>query len=237
MSKIALVIVDHQNDYFPSYPGARWPLEGTEAAAAQAAKLLSTFRQHGLPVVHVRHENLEEAAPFFKPHSEGAQIHHSVAPIDGEAVIVKRYPNSFRETDLKAILDEQQITQIYIAGAMSHMCINAVTRAPTDLGYQCSVAHDACATLQVEFNGIVVPAVQVHSVMMYALAFGYASVKSTDELLVSLIETLNQENKSSSSSSAVSGLVDHSIFSNSSDSEKKTSSSDETVFEADSLTH
>lgn len=214
MSKIALVIVDHQNDYFPSYAGARWPLEGTEAAAEQAAKLLATFREKGLPVVHVRHENLDEAAPFFKPHSDGAKIHASVAPIDGETVILKHYPNSFRETNLQAVLDAQGIKHLYIAGAMSHMCIDAITRAANDLGYTCSVAHDACATLQVEFNGVIVPAAHVHAAMMYALAFGYASVKSTDELLQSLTDILKQESQSvSSSSPAISSLLDNSIFS------------------------
>ena len=37
MSTGALVVVDLQNDYFP---GGKWELEGTEAAAANAAALI-----------------------------------------------------------------------------------------------------------------------------------------------------------------------------------------------------
>ncbi len=28
---------------------------------------------------------------------------------------------------------------------MTYMCVDAVTRAAADLGYECAVAHDACA--------------------------------------------------------------------------------------------
>jgi nicotinamidase-related amidase len=47
----ALLLIDFQNDYFPTYSGAKNPLVGTEAAAEQGAKLLAAFRQQGLPVV------------------------------------------------------------------------------------------------------------------------------------------------------------------------------------------
>ena len=70
-----------------------------------------------------------------------------------------------------------------IVGSMSHMCIDAATRAAADLGYTVTVAHDACATLPLEFDGKQVPAAQVHDSAMAALSFAYASVVKTDELL------------------------------------------------------
>jgi len=48
----ALVIVDIQNDYFP---GGANPLDGPEAAAANAARLLGRFRDSGEPIVHLKH--------------------------------------------------------------------------------------------------------------------------------------------------------------------------------------
>ena len=66
---------------------------------------------------------------------------------------------------------------------MSHMCIDATTRAASDLGYKVTVVHDACATLDLEFRGQIVPAAQVHQTLMAALAFAYASVVTTDEYL------------------------------------------------------
>ncbi|AQS39331.1 nicotinamidase-like amidase [Shewanella psychrophila] len=183
MSNTALLLIDFQNDYYPSYAGAKWALSGTEAAASNAARLLTAFRKQGLPVIHVRHEFPSSDAPFFLPESEGAQIHNSVAPLEGEPVILKHQINSFRDTGLQNILDELNVDKLVILGAMSHMCIDAVTRAAIDFGYECNVAHDACATLDLEFNGVTVPASHVHHAFMAALSFGYCNVDSTDKLL------------------------------------------------------
>ena len=68
-------------------------------------------------------------------------------------------------------------------GAMSHMCIDAVVRAAADMGYPVTVVHDACATLDLSFHGVNVPAAQVHAAMMAVFEFGYATVKSVDEYL------------------------------------------------------
>ena len=129
MSKTALLLIDFQNDYFE---GGSWPLVGTDAAAQHGAQLLEAFREKGLPVVHVRHEFPSDEAPFFKPGSEGAQTHASVAAQNGESVIVKQQINSFRDTNLKEVLDDLGVDSILIAGAMSHMCIDGATRAAHD---------------------------------------------------------------------------------------------------------
>lgn len=104
MANTALLLIDFQNDYFPTYEGAKWALSGTEAAASNAQNLLAKFREKQLPVIHVRHEFPTEEAPFFLPNSDGAKIHHSLAPIDGEPVVLKQQINSFRDTDLKRYL-------------------------------------------------------------------------------------------------------------------------------------
>ena len=180
MPKTALLLIDFQNDYFQ---GGKWPLEGTEAAAEQAAKLLAAFRERGLPVVHVRHEATTDDAAFFLVGTEGAEHHPAVKPVGDEPVVVKHHINSFRDTNLKEILDNQGVENVMIVGAMSHICIDAVTRAANDFGYTCAVAHDACATHALEFNGVKVPASHVHASFMAALAFAYANVASTDDLL------------------------------------------------------
>ncbi|PHS68889.1 MAG: cysteine hydrolase [Methylophaga sp.] len=179
-SKTALIIVDLQNDYFQ---GGKWALEGTEAAAEKAAALLNSFRARDLPVVHIRHEFPTADAPFFAPNSNGAKVHSSVQELAAEPVVIKHQINSFKDTNLKEILEELNVDSVLICGAMSHMCIDAVTRAANDFGYNCTVAHDACATLGLEFNGITVPANHVHAAFMAALDFAYANVASTDELL------------------------------------------------------
>src|SRR5690606_12608546 len=139
----ALVIVDIQNDYFP---GGTMALEGSPEAAAQAAKLLAAFRAKGLPVVHVQHLSTRPGATFFLPDTKGAEINEAVAPRTGEKLVVKHTPSSFRGTDLLEHLKSVGADQLVIAGMMTHMCIDSTVRAAFDLGFACTLAHDACAT-------------------------------------------------------------------------------------------
>lgn len=180
MSKQALVLIDLQNDYFP---GGRWELHGIDRASQNASRLLAAARDQGILVVHVRHEFSGTDAPFFAAGSNGAQIHPSVENRGAETVVLKHHVNSFRETGLEALLDEHGVRDLVICGAMSHVCIDAVTRAATDLGYRCTVAHDACASKDIEFEGVRVPAEQVHAAFMAALRFGYAKVETTADIL------------------------------------------------------
>lgn len=76
----------------------------------------------------------------FAPNSDGVKARPSVQELEGEPVVVKHKINSFRDTKLKEILDKLDIDSVLICGTMSHMCIDAVTRAANDFGYNCSVA-------------------------------------------------------------------------------------------------
>ncbi len=182
MAKTALIVIDLQNDYFP---GGKWELQGIDQAAAHAAKLIAASRASDDLIVHVRHEFPTEAAPFFVPGSSGAEIHPMVSPNPGETVVLKNHVNAFLETDLKSILDENGIGDLTICGAMSHMCVDAATRAASDLGYNVSLIHDACATRDTEFQGTTVPAESVHATLMSALGFAYATLFSTKDYLAS----------------------------------------------------
>jgi nicotinamidase-related amidase len=175
----ALLLIDLQNDYFP---GGRMELAGPVEAAARAARALKLFRERGLPVFHVRHESLQEGASFFVPGTAGADIHASVAPVDGEAVVTKHYPNSFRETGLLERLREADVNRLAVAGMMTHMCLDAGVRAAADLGFECAVLSDASATRDLAFGGRTIPAAQVHGAFMAALEGAYARVLGVDEL-------------------------------------------------------
>jgi nicotinamidase-related amidase len=134
-------------------------------------------------VVHIRHEFTSDEAPFFTPNSEGAKLHPKVLNQPNEPVVLKHFVNSFRETELKQILDQHGIEELVVVGAMSHMCVDGVTRAAADMGYKVKVIHDACASRDLAFNGTTVPAAHVHAAFMAALGFAYAEVISTQELL------------------------------------------------------
>ena len=154
-----------------------------EPAAVQAQKMLMAFRKSGRPIFHVQHVALGQNAAFFRPDTPGVEIHALLQPHPGEALIRKHFPNSFRETGLLDALNQARINGLVICGAMSHMCIDATTRAAFDYGLHCLVIHDACATRNLVFEGLEVPALQVHAAFMAALQARYARVLSLEEFM------------------------------------------------------
>jgi nicotinamidase-related amidase len=175
----ALLIIDIQNDYFP---GGAMELEGSPQAGGRAGHLLRDFRQKAKPVVHIQHVSVRPGATFFLPDTHGVAIHDSVAPIAGETVFQKNTPNSFRDTPLLEHLRQHQVTQLVIAGMMTQMCVDSTTRAAADLGFQCFLAHDACATRALSFGGATVPAAQVQTAFLAALNGLFAKVQSVEQL-------------------------------------------------------
>ena len=179
MAERALLVIDIQNDYFP---GGNMALEGPEAAAANAARALEQFRSRGGLVVHVRHLSVRPGATFFIPGTVGAEIHASVRPREGETVVVKNFPNSFRGTSLDSLLKGAGVNELVIAGMMTHMCVDASVRQAADLGYKVTLLGDACATRAQSYAGETVPARQVHAAFLAALNGFYAKVISAREL-------------------------------------------------------
>lgn len=176
--KTGLILVDIQNDYFPGGP---MELFGIQEAVTKAQELLSIFRDNRQPTFHIQHISRQESATFFRPDTPGVEIHDHIKPLRDDRVIQKVYPNSFRETKLLEELNKDRITQLVICGAMSHMCIDATTRAAVDLGFHCQVIQDACATKDLEFGGKTIAAEQVHGSFMAALKSAYAQVLSLEE--------------------------------------------------------
>ena len=167
--KTALLIIDIQDFYFP---GGKSPLVKPEVASANAAKVLEAFRTAGNPVIHVRHE--------FEP---GGSIHASVAPVDGEKVFTKTEVSCFNGTKILAHLKETGIEKLVIIGMQTHMCLEAATRAAHDLGFECVVVADACATRDLKFGDRTVPAADVHASTLATLDRTYAKVVDTETFI------------------------------------------------------
>ena len=163
----ALICIDIQNDYFP---GGTMELADAETAARNIRALQERFRERGLPVLHIAHEMIRPGAIFFLPGTEGQRIHNLVFPREGETVITKNYPNSFLQTPLLDSLRRLEATELVITGMMLHMCVDATTRAAKDLGFSCSLIHDATATRDLQFAGETVSARQVRTAFLAALS-------------------------------------------------------------------
>lgn len=178
----ALLLIDIQNDYFP---GGKMELEGPLEAARRAAALLQCFRQHGGRHLHIQHESTRPGATFFLRGTPGIAIHDSVAHFEGEPLVVKHYPNAFRETHLLQLLRDWDIQRLVLCGMMTHMCVDATVRAAADFGFQVIVAADACATRALAYAETTVPAAHVQAAFLAAFK-SYGQVLTVEEIISAL---------------------------------------------------
>jgi len=168
LDSTALILIDIQNFYFP---GGASELGEPEKAAEQAKILLNYFRENKGLVVHVKHD--------FSP---GGEIHQLVKPLDNEKVFTKKEVNAFLNTGLNDYLKQNNIKYVTLCGMQTHMCLEAGTRAAHDLGYNCTVVEDACATRDLKFGDVTVKAKDVHYSTLATLK-SYGKVLSLDEYL------------------------------------------------------
>jgi nicotinamidase-related amidase len=161
-------------------------LVGAEDAVKQAAGLLDAFRARGLPLFHIQHISRRPGATFFLPDTKGAEIHAAVAPAAGEAIVTKHFPSAFRETTLLEKLRGAGASKVVFAGMMTHMCVDTTVRAAADLGFECLLAGDGCATKALQFAGQQVQAQQVQLAYLAALNGAFAKVQEARALAAAL---------------------------------------------------
>ena len=153
----ALILIDIQN----TYRHGLMQLTNVEPAIIEAQKLLKLARELKISVIHIQHD-AGVGSPYDITADIGA-IAVEVAPIDGEKVIVKNYPNAFVQTALDAELKALGIKNIVLAGFMTHMCVNSTAHGAFNLGYASTIVASATATRPLlSTNGRVLSAEEVH---------------------------------------------------------------------------
>jgi nicotinamidase-related amidase len=177
----ALVIIDVQNDYFPN---GKKELSGSMDAVKNIQAVINHCRSKKYKIIYIQHIASKPNAPFFVEGTDGIEIHESIRPQDTDEIIVKHFPNSFRETSLKEYVAENQITDLVFVGMMTHMCVDTTVRAAFDLGYTNTLIADCCATLDLSYNNETVQAKEVQNAFLAALNGTFCTLRTTEEFLL-----------------------------------------------------
>ncbi len=178
MDRVALVVIDAQQEYFA--PLGKLVLPDGPRAVERIASLLAWARAAGMPVVHVVHESRRPGATTFAPGSPALAIHPAARPRAGEPVLTKHLPGSFTRTGLEELLRAGGIEQLVLAGFMTQMCCDTTARQAAHLGFKVLLPADAMAAMSVTApDGAVIPHDQVHRTHLASLHGFLATVTTT----------------------------------------------------------
>lgn len=156
------------------------------AAEQQAMRLLTFWREHALPVIHVRHNSTRRES-VFRPDHPGNRVMDFAAEIAGEPVLRKTVSSAFGDTDLARRLEALGRPEVVVAGASTDHCVSTTIRAGANLGFRMVLAADACFTFErVAPGGRVITAEEVHEVNVASLAGEFARIVASQALLADL---------------------------------------------------
>ncbi len=205
LAHTALLVIDMQNDFCTT--GGWADRKGFDVAQTQKPiqplkHLLTALRQTSVTIVHTREghrPDLSDCPPHKLARSKnqnaeigsegvmgrlltrGSKSHDFVdelQPLAGEIVLDKPGKGSFVATDLDLILRQRGIRQLLLTGVTTECCVHTTLRTANDLGYECLLLEDCCASLVPEFHRV--------SVEMTQLIFGWVT---TSKQLLTAIES------------------------------------------------
>lgn len=157
MPQAALIVIDVQNDYFPT--GA-YPLHDTQAVLERTVQAVRSAQAQGLPVVLVQHV-AKGPSPFFNADTEGVQIHPLLRAAAPDApVVVKGHADSFLNTTLHATLAALGVDSLWLCGMMTHNCVTHTALSPQAQGYTVRVLEDLCTTVDPMIHAIALSALR-----------------------------------------------------------------------------
>lgn len=185
MSRSVLLLMDFQHGVVESI-GKPSVIDAADRAAKAA-------RAAGVPVMFVRvafrpgYPEIAESNATFSAMAAQAgdsytqehpvtQVHASLAPRDGEPVILKRRVSAFAGSDLDVLLRGAGADTLVLAGLATSGVVLSTLRQAADLDYRLVVLEDACADRDDE----------VHRVLTEKVFPRQALVTTTDEWVASL---------------------------------------------------
>jgi nicotinamidase-related amidase len=187
ITESALLVIDAQ-DSFKSTD--RWEKRNNKDFEKNVARLVSLYREHGLPVIFFLHTDED---PGFETTSPYYKLMDFLSPRDSEPVIHKATRNVFTSTGLPALLMGKRVRRVLVTGIQMEQCCETSARVAADLGYAVDFITEATMTFPIPNHdrpGEELGVDAIRERTEYALRRRFARITTVDAVARELKETL-----------------------------------------------
>ncbi|MBI2857469.1 MAG: cysteine hydrolase [Chloroflexi bacterium] len=165
-----------------------------KVAVPNIQRLLDFFRKHQLRVIYLTngaamsdysdcppHRRRRYAAARSAKGNREHEILDEIKPLPGECVINKTTSSAFNSTNIDQVLSRAMgINYLVFTGVSTDRCVENTARDAVDLGYQCIMVEDGCASANEVFH---------NNTLMHFRA-GFGRVETTEAVIAELATAL-----------------------------------------------
>ena len=179
MQKPSLLVIDVQK----GFDDPSWGSRNNPEAESNIALLMSNWRKHKLPIIHIRHCSVQPNSPL-RPGQPGNEFKNESQPSPGEMQFSKSVNSAFIGTGLEKYLKSHGISSLVVVGLTTDHCISTSTRMAANLGFNVTLISDATATFdRYGHDGTWYSADEIHNINLVSLHGEFCTVRSTEDIL------------------------------------------------------
>jgi nicotinamidase-related amidase len=178
LDRAVLLPVDMQQ----AFDGPPWPRRWNQSVNANGLALLDAWRSAGRPIIHVRHDSVQQGSSLA-PGMPGNAFRAGFEPIEGEQLVTKSVNSAFIGTDLDLRLKRLGARHVVTFGISTDMCVSTTVRTGANMGWDMVLVPDACDCFDLpDGQGGTIAAEDVQRAHVATLAFEFCRIISTAEL-------------------------------------------------------
>jgi isochorismate hydrolase len=177
-NKAVLLILDMQNFFLDKKSHAFVP--SAAAIITNIKRLIDLFKKYNSEIIFTRHiNNTENAENMGKWWRDILTINDDLSEItdkllfENAKIKIKSQYDAFYKTGLEDELKSKKISQIIIAGVMTHLCCDTTSRSAFVRGFEVFFGIDLTATYNRDF----------HTATLYNLSHGFATPVMTTDII------------------------------------------------------